>query len=60
MASIEGCSLVLSSMEDVRSEIDLTALVETYSTLLFRVLERRHVLPGLPYRSFFEGGNRSL
>jgi RNA polymerase sigma-70 factor (ECF subfamily) len=37
MASIEECSLVLSSMEDTRSEIDLTALVETYSALLFRV-----------------------
>lgn len=37
MASIEDCSLVLSSMENVGSEIDLTALVETYSTLLFRV-----------------------
>ncbi len=37
MASIEECSLVLSSMENVGSEIDLTALVEIYSTLLFRV-----------------------
>jgi RNA polymerase sigma-70 factor (ECF subfamily) len=37
MASIEECSLVLSSMEDTGSEIDLTALVETYSALLFRV-----------------------
>jgi len=37
MASIEECSLVLSSMEDTRSGIDLTALVETYSALLFRV-----------------------
>ncbi|WP_263366881.1 RNA polymerase sigma factor [Edaphobacter bradus] len=37
MASIEECSLVLSSIENVGSEIDLTALVETYSTLLFRV-----------------------
>ena len=37
MTSIEGCSLALASMEDVGSKIDLTALVETYSTLLFRV-----------------------
>jgi RNA polymerase sigma-70 factor (ECF subfamily) len=37
MASVEGCSLVLSSMEDERSEVDPAALVETYSTLLFRV-----------------------
>jgi RNA polymerase sigma-70 factor, ECF subfamily len=37
MASIEECSLVLSSMEGARSEIDLAALVETHSTLLFRV-----------------------
>jgi RNA polymerase sigma-70 factor (ECF subfamily) len=37
MASIEGCSLALSSMESARSEIDLAALVETYSALLFRV-----------------------
>jgi RNA polymerase sigma-70 factor, ECF subfamily len=37
MASIEGCSLALSSMEGAGSEIDLTALVETYSGLLFRV-----------------------
>ena len=37
MASVEGCSLALSSMESVRSEIDLAALVETYSSLLFRV-----------------------
>ena len=37
MASVEGCSLVLSSMEGARSEIDLAALVETYSSLLFRV-----------------------
>jgi RNA polymerase sigma-70 factor, ECF subfamily len=36
MTSIEGCGLVLS-MENVGSEIDLTALVETYSGLLFRV-----------------------
>lgn len=37
MTSIEGCSLALASMEDVGSKIDLTALVETYSALLFRV-----------------------
>jgi len=37
MTSIEGCSLALSSMERARSEIDLAALVETYSALLFRV-----------------------
>src|SRR5882757_3094163 len=37
MASVEGCSLALSSMESARSEIDLAALVETYSALLFRV-----------------------
>jgi RNA polymerase sigma-70 factor (ECF subfamily) len=36
MASTEEC-LVLSSVESVGSEIDLTALVETYSSLLFRV-----------------------
>jgi RNA polymerase sigma-70 factor (ECF subfamily) len=37
MASVEGCSLALSSMAGARSEIDLAALVETYSSLLFRV-----------------------
>jgi RNA polymerase sigma-70 factor, ECF subfamily len=37
MASVEGCSLVLSSMESTRSEIDLAALVQAYSSLLFRV-----------------------
>jgi RNA polymerase sigma-70 factor (ECF subfamily) len=37
MASVEGCSLALSSMEGARSEIDLAALVATYSSLLFRV-----------------------
>ncbi len=37
MASIEECSLVLSSTENVRSETDLAALVETYSALLFRI-----------------------
>jgi RNA polymerase sigma-70 factor (ECF subfamily) len=37
MASVEGCSLALSSLEGSRSEIDLAALVETHSSLLFRV-----------------------
>ena len=37
MASVEGCSLALSSMESAQTEIDLSVLVETYSTLLFRV-----------------------
>lgn len=37
MAAIEGWSLALSSMEGARSEVDLAALVETYSSLLFRV-----------------------
>ena len=29
--------MVLSSMEEVRSQVDLTSMVETYSPLLFRV-----------------------
>jgi RNA polymerase sigma-70 factor (ECF subfamily) len=37
MASTEGCSLALSFMEDARPAVDLAALVETYSTLLFRI-----------------------
>jgi RNA polymerase sigma-70 factor (ECF subfamily) len=37
MASLEECSLALSFTEAARSEIDLAALVETYSALLFRV-----------------------
>jgi RNA polymerase sigma-70 factor (ECF subfamily) len=37
MAPIEGCGLALYSVEGAGSELDLTALVETYSTLLFRV-----------------------
>jgi RNA polymerase sigma-70 factor (ECF subfamily) len=37
MASVEGWSLALSSMEGSRSEIDLASLVEAYSSLLFRV-----------------------
>ena len=37
MASTEGCSLALSFMEDARPTVDPAALVEAYSTLLFRV-----------------------
>ena len=37
MTAIEGYSLAVPSMQEVRSETDLAALVETYSTLLFRV-----------------------
>jgi RNA polymerase sigma-70 factor (ECF subfamily) len=37
MASIEGLSLALSGMEAARSEVDLAALVQTWSPLLFRV-----------------------
>jgi RNA polymerase sigma-70 factor (ECF subfamily) len=37
MAPIEGCGLALYSVEGARSELDLTALAETYSGLLFRV-----------------------
>lgn len=37
MAPIEGCGLALYSVEGAGSELDLTALVETYSALLFRV-----------------------
>ena len=37
MASTEGCSLALSYMEDAGPAVDPAALVETYSTLLFRV-----------------------
>lgn len=37
MTSVEGYSLVLSSVESARPEIDLAALVRTYSPLLFRV-----------------------
>jgi len=37
MASNEVCSLALPLMEDARSAVDLPALVETYSMLLFRV-----------------------
>jgi len=38
MASVEGFSLALSSMEGSRVEVDLATLVETYSSLLFRVV----------------------
>ena len=38
MASVEGCSLVLSPMESSRTEVDLATLVETHSSLLFRVV----------------------
>lgn len=37
MTSVEGYGLVLVSMEGARSEVDLAALVETYSALLFRI-----------------------
>jgi RNA polymerase sigma-70 factor, ECF subfamily len=37
MASLEGYSLVLSSMESEQAEVDLSALVGTYSGVLFRV-----------------------
>jgi RNA polymerase sigma-70 factor (ECF subfamily) len=37
MASTEGCSLALSFMEDARPAVDLAAIVDAYSTLLFRV-----------------------
>src|SRR5271156_3216206 len=37
MISTEGCSLALSSMQSAGLGIDLVALVETYSALLFRV-----------------------
>lgn len=38
MASVEGCSLALSSMEGSRAEVDLAELVERYSPVLFRVV----------------------
>lgn len=34
---LEGYSLVLSGWEETRSQVDLPALVQTYSALLFRV-----------------------
>jgi RNA polymerase sigma-70 factor (ECF subfamily) len=37
MTSIEECSVALSFTESTRSDTDLTALVETYASLLFRV-----------------------
>jgi len=37
MASIEGYGLALLSIEGTQPEIELAALVETYSSLLFRV-----------------------
>jgi RNA polymerase sigma-70 factor (ECF subfamily) len=37
MASTEGCSLALSFMEDARPAVDLAAMVDAYSTLLFRI-----------------------
>jgi RNA polymerase sigma-70 factor (ECF subfamily) len=37
MTSVEGYSLALPSSEEAASEVDLAALVETYSALLFRV-----------------------
>lgn len=37
MAAFEGYSLALGTIESARSEVDLAALVETYSALLFRV-----------------------
>lgn len=37
MTSIEGCGLALFATEKARSEIDLAALVETYSLTLFRI-----------------------
>lgn len=36
MASTEGCSVALSLMEDARFAVDLAAMVDAYSTLLFR------------------------
>src|ERR1700685_4665448 len=37
MASTEGCSLALPFMEDARSTVDLAAIVDAYSALLFRI-----------------------
>jgi RNA polymerase sigma-70 factor (ECF subfamily) len=37
MASTEGCSLALSFREDARPAVDPAELVDTYSTLLFRI-----------------------
>jgi RNA polymerase sigma-70 factor, ECF subfamily len=37
MALTEGCSLALSLTEDARPALDLAAIVNAYSTLLFRI-----------------------
>src|ERR1700678_2744732 len=37
MASTEGCSLALPFIEDARPAVDLAAIVDAYSTLLFRI-----------------------
>src|ERR1700722_13631685 len=37
MALTEGCSLALSLMEDAPPALDLAAIVDEYSTLLFRI-----------------------
>ncbi len=37
MALIEGCSLALPFIEDARPAVDLAAIVDAYSTLLFRI-----------------------
>src|SRR5271170_7070337 len=37
MASTEGCSLALPIIEDAPSAVDVAALVNAYSTLLFRI-----------------------
>src|SRR6202034_3883494 len=37
MVLTEGCSLALPFMEDARSAVDLAAIVDAYSTLLFRI-----------------------
>src|SRR5258707_15523319 len=37
MASTEGCTLALSFIENAPPAVDLAALVDTYSALLFRI-----------------------
>jgi RNA polymerase sigma-70 factor (ECF subfamily) len=37
MASIEGCSLALPFIEDARPAVDVAAIVDAHSTLLFRI-----------------------
>jgi RNA polymerase sigma-70 factor (ECF subfamily) len=37
MTALEGCNLAVPAIQELRSEIDLAALVETHSALLFRV-----------------------